>query len=179
MVTHDGPTLPISFKLKILGVTLDSNLNFAYFISQIIQSSNFHIYAIKQVRKFLHSSTANALFISLVLSRFDYCNSLLCGQPNYLLCKLQALQNHAAKTVLPVTVLIVCTGYLSPKDASLNYFGSLHALSSLNNLLIFPIFCQSDTHVNHSDPCTLVSSFINLFLQACLLVALFLTRLHV
>ena len=73
----------------------------------------------------------------------------------------------------------LCTGYLSPKDASLNYFGSLHALSSLNNLLIFLIFCQSDTHVNHSNPCTLVSSFINLFLQACLLVALFLTRLHV
>ena len=100
VVTFDGTTLPISSKLIILGVTLDSNLNFAYFISQIIQSSNFHIYAIKQVRKFLPLSTANALFISLVLSRLDYCNSLLCGQPNYLLRKLQALQNHAAKSVL-------------------------------------------------------------------------------
>ena len=100
VVTLDGTTLPISSKLKILGVTLDSNLNFAPFFSQIIQSSNFHIYAIKQVRKFLPLSTANALFISLVLSRLDYCNSLLCGQPNYLLCKLQALQNHVAKTVL-------------------------------------------------------------------------------
>ena len=82
-------------------------------------------------------------------------------------------------SAFPATVLIVYTDFLSPKDASLNYFGSLHALSSLNNLLIFLIFYQSDTHVNHSDPCTLVSSFINLFLQACLLVALFLTRLHV
>ena len=100
VITLDGTTLPISSKLKILGVTLDSNLNFAHFISQIIQSSNFHIYAIKQVLKFLLLSTANTLFISLVLSRLNYCNSLLCGQPNYLLCKLQALQNHAAKTVL-------------------------------------------------------------------------------
>ena len=100
VVTLDSTTLPISSKLKILSVTLDSNLNFAPFISQIIQSSNFHIYAIKQIRKFLPLSTANALFISLVLSRLDYCNSLLCGQPNYLLCKLQALQNHVAKTVL-------------------------------------------------------------------------------
>ena len=148
VVTFDGTTLPIYSKLKILGVTLDSNLNFAHFISQIIQSSNFHIYAIKQVRKFLSLSNANALFISLVFSRLDYCNSLRCGQPNYLLCKLQALQNHAAKLIisaLSATVLIVCTGYLSPKDASLNYFGSLHALSSLNNLLIFLIFCQSGT----------------------------------
>ena len=100
VVTLDGTTLLISSKLKILDVTLDSNLNFAHFIFQIIQSSNFHIYAIKQVSKFLPLSTANALFISLVLSRLDYCNSLLYGQPNYLLCKLQALQNHAAKTVL-------------------------------------------------------------------------------
>ena len=99
VVTLDGTTLPIFSKLKILGVTLDSNLNFAHFISQIIQSSNFHIYAIKQVRKFLPLSTVNALFISLVLSRLDYSNSLLCRQPNYFLCKLQALQNHAAKTV--------------------------------------------------------------------------------
>ena len=79
VVTLDGTTFPISFKLKILGFTLDSNLSFAHFISQIIQSSNFHIYAIKQLRKFLPLSTADDLFISLVLSRLDYCNSLLCG----------------------------------------------------------------------------------------------------
>ena len=96
VVTLDGTTLPISSKLKILGVTLDSNLNFAPFFSQIIQSSNFHIYAIKQVRKFLPLSTANALFISLVLSRLDYCNSLLCGS----FMQTSSLQNHAAKTVL-------------------------------------------------------------------------------
>ena len=100
MVTLDGTTLSISSKLKILGVTLDSNLNFAHFISQIIRSSNFLIHAIKQVSKFIILATANALFISLVFFRLDYCNSLFCGQPNYLLCKLQALQNHAPKTVL-------------------------------------------------------------------------------
>ena len=64
VVTLDGTTLPISSKLKILSVTLDSNLNFAHFISQIIQSSNFHIYTIKQVRKFLPLSTANALYLT-------------------------------------------------------------------------------------------------------------------
>ena len=77
VVTLDGTTLPTSSKLKILDVTLDSNLNFAHFISQIIQVSNFHIYAIKQVRKFLPLSIANALFTSLAFSRLDYCNSLL------------------------------------------------------------------------------------------------------
>ena len=124
--------------------------------------------------------------ISLDLSRLDYCNSLLCGQPNYLLCKLQAFKNHAAKTVLQAD-------YFSSSSDCLD---RLHWLSvsqrckfkllwliactlKLEQPAYLLIFCQSDTHVNHSDPCTLVSSFINLFLQACLLVAFFFTRLHV
>ena len=186
VVTLDGTTLPISSKLKILGVTLDSNLNFAYLISQIIQSSNFYIYAIKQVRKFLPLSTANAFFISLVPSRLDYCNSLFCGQPNYLLCKLQAFQKHAAKTVLQADYFSSSSDYLDrlhwlpvSQRCKFKLLWLIACTLSLNNLLIFLIFCQSDTHVNHSDPCTLVSSFINLFFQACLLVAIFLTRLHV
>ena len=55
---------------------------------------------IRQARKFLPSDTAVALIISLVLSRIDYCNSLLCRLPNCLISKLQSLQNRAAKTVL-------------------------------------------------------------------------------
>ena len=99
-VIFDGTTLSVTSKLKILGVTLDSRLNFTHFVSQIIQSSNFHLHAIRQARKFLPSDTAVALIISLVLSRIDYCNSLLCRLPNCLISKLQSLQNRAAKTAL-------------------------------------------------------------------------------
>ena len=186
VITLHGTTLPISSKLKILCVTSDSNLNFAHFISQIIQFSNFHIYSIKQVRKFLPLSTANALFISLVLSRLDYCTSLLRGQPNYLLCKLQALQNHAAKTVPQADYFSSssdCLDRLHWLPVSQRYKFKLLWLIArtlkLEKPAYFSIFCLLDTHVNPSDSCTLVSSFINLFLQACLLVALSLTRLHV
>ena len=99
-VIFDGTTLSVTSKLKILGVTLDSRLNFTHFVSQIIQASNFHLYAIRQARKFLPFDTAAALIISLILSRIDYCNSLLCRLSNCLISKLQSLQNRAAKTVL-------------------------------------------------------------------------------
>ena len=79
---------------------------------KICQLSNFHINTIKQVRKFLPLAAANALFTSLVLSRLDYCNSFFCGQPNYLLCELQALQNHAAKTVLQADYFSSSSDYL-------------------------------------------------------------------
>ena len=60
----DGTTLSVTSKLKILGVTLDSRLNFTHFVSQIIQASNFHLHAIRQARKFLPFDTAVALIIS-------------------------------------------------------------------------------------------------------------------
>ena len=99
-VIFDGTTLSVTSKLKILGVTLDSRLNFTHFVSQLIQASNFHLHAIRQARKFLPFDTAVALIISLVLSRIDYCNSLLYRLPNCLISKLQSLQNRAAKTAL-------------------------------------------------------------------------------
>ena len=63
-VIFDGTTLSVMSKLKILGVTLDSRLNFTHFVSQIIQASNFHLHAIRQARKFLPFDTAVALNIS-------------------------------------------------------------------------------------------------------------------
>ena len=71
-----------------------------HFVAQVIQASNFHLHAIRQARTFLPFDTAVALIISLVLSRIDYCNSLLCRLPNCLISKFQSLQNRAAKTVL-------------------------------------------------------------------------------
>ena len=89
-VIFDGTTFSVTSKLKILGVTLDSRLNFTHFVSRIIQASNFHFHAIRQARKFLPFDTAVALIISLVLSRIDYCNSLLCRLPNCLISKLHS-----------------------------------------------------------------------------------------
>ena len=46
-----------------------------------------------------HQSSKNTLVCSLVLSRLDFCNSLLSGNPQYLLDKLQKVQNAAQKLV--------------------------------------------------------------------------------
>ena len=47
---------------------------------------------------FIHESTKSAV-ISLVTSRFDYCNRLLCEIPEELICKLQRVQNNAARVI--------------------------------------------------------------------------------
>ena len=47
----------------------------------------------------LTTQATQTLVCSLVLSRLDYCNSLLSGCPQYLLDKLQKVQNAAARLV--------------------------------------------------------------------------------
>ena len=54
----------------------------------------------KKIRSFLSTDAANKLAVSLILSRLDYCNSLLAGLPDNKLNKLQRIQNHAARLVL-------------------------------------------------------------------------------
>ena len=53
-----------------------------------------------KIRSFLSSVAANKLAIFLVLSRLDYCNSLLTGIPDNKMNKIQRIQNHTARLVL-------------------------------------------------------------------------------
>ena len=55
---------------------------------------------IGKTRSFQSTDAANKLAVSLILSRLDYCNSLLAGLPDNKLNKLQCIQNHAARIVL-------------------------------------------------------------------------------
>ena len=53
-----------------------------------------------KIRPFLSTDAANKLTVSFVLTRLDYCNSLLAGLPDNKLNKLQLIQSHAARIVL-------------------------------------------------------------------------------
>ena len=48
----------------------------------------------------LSVDAVKTLVCSLVLSRLDYCNSLLVGLPQYLIKRLQGVQNAAARSIL-------------------------------------------------------------------------------
>ena len=57
------------------------------------------LHNIGRIRKYLTAESTKGAVISLVTSRFDYCNGLLCGIPEELICKLQRVQNNAARVI--------------------------------------------------------------------------------
>ena len=87
-------------QVKSLGVILDSNLSMAAFISKIRRDAFFQLKRIALIRKCLTIKVTNTLILSLVMSKIDYCNSLLAGVPHQLISKIQTVQNYAARIVL-------------------------------------------------------------------------------
>ena len=99
-VIHIGDAdVPFVSSVKNLGVTLDSNLSMSQHISNTCKAAYIQIRHISSIRHLLTTQATQTLVCSLVLSRLDYCNSLLSGCPQYLLDKLQKVQNAAARLV--------------------------------------------------------------------------------
>jgi hypothetical protein len=96
----DNTSIPISDSAKNLGVILDSSLSMTNFVSDTARACYFHLRRISLIRKYLTTQAVSKLVVSLILSRIDYCNSLLSGLPDSTTHTLQRVQNHAARLVL-------------------------------------------------------------------------------
>ena len=84
-----------------LGVIFDHLLDMRKCISNKIRNINHQLYAIKKVRKSLTFLSCKTLVTGLVLSIFDYCNSLLCHLPRSTLKPLISLQRYAVRIISP------------------------------------------------------------------------------
>ncbi|KAK3565551.1 hypothetical protein QTP86_011914 [Hemibagrus guttatus] len=82
-----------------LGVTMDNQLSFSYHVTNVTHSCRFLLYNIRRIRPFLSTQATQVLVQSLVISRLDYCNSLLAGLPLNAIRPLQMIQNAATRLV--------------------------------------------------------------------------------
>ncbi|KAK3522819.1 hypothetical protein QTP86_002712 [Hemibagrus guttatus] len=82
-----------------LGVTMDNQLSFSSHVTNVTRSCRFLLYNIRSIRPFLSTQATQVLVQSLVISRLDYCNSLLAGLPLNAIRPLQMIQNAAARLV--------------------------------------------------------------------------------
>ena len=78
----DDTAVLLSDSVKSLGVLLNSTLSMESFISQTAKSCCYQLRRISSLRKYFSNEEATVkLATSLILSRLNYCSSLLSGLP--------------------------------------------------------------------------------------------------
>jgi len=92
--------IPISSKITLLGVTLDSCLTFEQHCSSVVRSCLYHLRSIRHIRPILSDDDAKLLSACFIQSRLDSCNSLLYNTSEYNLKRLQRIQNTCARLTL-------------------------------------------------------------------------------
>ncbi|KAJ8390942.1 hypothetical protein AAFF_G00098620 [Aldrovandia affinis] len=98
-ITVEGSIVSPSQSARSLGVTLDNQLCFSSHIAAITRTCRFSLHNIRRIRPFLTQEATQLLVQALVISRLDYCNSLLAGLPACAIKPLQLVQNAAARLV--------------------------------------------------------------------------------
>ena len=68
-------------------------------VTNVCRSTYVEIRRISDIRYYLTTDATKTCVCAFVLSKLDYCNSLLSSCPNQLLNKLQKVQNSAARLV--------------------------------------------------------------------------------
>ena len=85
--------------VRDLGVLLDSSLNLKAHITSVTRSCFFHLRRIRQVKKCLNESFLRVLVQALIISRIDYCNSILAGLPAVTIHPLNTVLHAAARII--------------------------------------------------------------------------------
>jgi len=79
-VSIAGDSVACKKSIRSLGIMLDPELSFGGRVDSIISSCNYHIRALRHIRTALSDDLAMTVGRAIVISRIDYCNSLLFKQ---------------------------------------------------------------------------------------------------
>ena len=91
--------ISFSSSARNLGFYIRDDMSVELHIKSVCQSAYTELRRISTIRHLLSVDSTKTLVSAFVLSRLDYCNSLLSGYPTHLE-KLQKVQNSAARLVL-------------------------------------------------------------------------------
>ena len=111
-ITIGNAQIPFKQSVKNLGFTLDCHLTMNAHVSNIARTCYFELRRLASIRRFLTSTATATLVSAFVLSRIDYCNSLLFGSTNDVTSHLQRIQNYAARVIFRLPMLSSITIHL-------------------------------------------------------------------
>ena len=118
LITFENAQFPFKQSVETLGFTLDCHLTMNAHVSNIARACYFELRRLTSIRRFLTSTATATLVSAFVLSRIDYCISLLFGSTHDVTSHLQRIRNYAARVILHL-----------PKSSSITtHLKSLHWL---------------------------------------------------
>ena len=99
-IIFEGECIRFSNEVKNVGVWIDKNLTMDKHINFIVSHCYKILKDIGRIKKCLQKSHLEKIVHAVISSRLDYCNSLFANISKNNLCKLQKVQNSAAKLIL-------------------------------------------------------------------------------
>ena len=99
-ITIGNDLIPFKQSVKNLGFTFDSHLAMNALVSNIARTCYFELRRLAYIRRFQTSTTTATLLSAFVLSRIDYCSSLLFGFTHDATTSFQRIQNYAARVIM-------------------------------------------------------------------------------
>ena len=98
-VTVGNSKIEANDTARNIGAHFDSTMDMKPHVNRVIRACYHQIRLIAKIRKYLSMDSASKLIHAFVTSRLDNLNSLLVELPDYVLNKLQLVQNNAARLV--------------------------------------------------------------------------------
>ena len=111
-ITIDNAQIPFKQSVKNLGLTLNCHLTVNAHVSNIARTCYFELCRLASIRRFLTSTATATLVSAFVLSRIDYCNSLLYSSTHDVTSYLQRMQDYAARVILRLPMSSSITTHL-------------------------------------------------------------------
>ena len=100
--THGRHTVQTAHTQYIHGT--HATLSFDKHIKTVVKSCNYHLRALRHIRRCITQDIASIIACSIVESRIDYCNGLLFGASSKAFNRLQRVQNNLARAVFDIGI---------------------------------------------------------------------------
>ena len=160
-ITIRNAQIPFKKSVKNLGFTLYCHLTMNAHVSNIARTCYFELRRLASIRRFLTSTATATLVSAFVLSRIDYCNSLLFGSTHDVTSHLQRIQNYAVRVILrlpkssSITMHLKSLHWLPVKVRSTYKIACLcyHCHSILHHYM--SLACCIESHCTPATPATL------------------------
>ena len=142
--------------VRDLGVFFDNTLSMTNHISTVTKSCFFHLRRIRQIKRCLNEKCLRTLVQALVISRLDYCNSILINLPDTTLHPYTTILHSAARLVKSLKP----RDHITPALRQLHWLPIKARISFKICILMFNIHSGSCPRYMSSlvTPCTTVES---------------------